>query len=126
MKRPREFLKLCVDTFGAVALNRDERAARCLEEVLEMVHSAGLPIGTVSRLAERVYARPAGDLAREIGQATVTLEMFAENEGFSADSEASREFDRFRAIPKEEWQARHAAKVKLGIANLTPANGDVR
>jgi len=119
MHRPSAFLNWASETFGVVALRRDERAGRFLEEAIELAHAAGLPIGTVSRLTERVYARPAGDLAREIGQAAATLEMFAENEGLSATNEASREFDRVQAIPKEEWAARHAAKVKLGIANLS-------
>lgn len=121
MNRPREFLLWAADTFGPVALNRDERCARFIEEAIELAHAAGLPLGTLSRIAERVYDRPPGKLDREIGQAQCTLEMFAHNEGLNSADEASREFDRVRAISKQEWHARHAAKAKLGIANLTPA-----
>jgi len=116
MSRPREFLVWAADIFGPVALDPHERAMRFLEEAIELSHALAIPIGTLSAVAERGYARPPGKVNREIGQSAVTLEMLAECVGFSAEIEAAREFDRVKSIPTEEWAARHAAKVKMGIA----------
>lgn len=121
MSRARNFLQWAVETFGPVAIDPRERALRALEESIELSHALGLTLGDVSAIAERVHARPAGKVSREIGQAMVTLEILAEAIGFSADGEASREFDRVRSISKEEWASRHAAKVKLGIAKASAA-----
>lgn len=121
MSRPSKFLEWAADTFGPVALDQGERTLRFIEEAIELAHCLDVPIGAISAITERVYGRAAGHTHREIGQAMVTLEMLAEVTGFSAEAEASREFDRVRAISKEEWQTRHAAKVKLGIANRAGA-----
>lgn len=116
--RPAAFLRWTVETFGKVALNRDERACRFIEEACELVHAEGLPQATVQKVVARVYSRPPGDVAKEIGQAAATLECLAENLGLSADAECEREFARVRSIPQAEWVRRHDAKVALQIANL--------
>lgn len=120
MLRPRAILQWASDMFGPVALHRDERAARFVEEALELGQVEGLSKETVGRLLDRVYSKPAGDLAKEIGQAAMTLEALAENAGLSADAEVEREFGRVRGISQEEWIRRHDAKVALSIANLSP------
>ena len=119
MTRPKAFLQWAIDTFGPVARNRDERAARFIEEALELVHAQCLPLVTVLRIAARVYERFPGEQAREIGQAMATLECLAENVGLSADAECEREFARVLTIPKEEWLKRHDAKVSQQIARTT-------
>lgn len=119
--RPQEFLAWAVDTFGPVALNRDERAARFIEEALELAHAESIQKATVLSIVERVYARPAGELRKEIGQAAATLECLAENVGISAADECERELKRVKSIPKEQWAKRHSAKVALGIADLSPS-----
>jgi NTP pyrophosphatase (non-canonical NTP hydrolase) len=120
MMRPKAFLQWAIETFGPIAANRDERAARFIEEALELVHAEGITAETAQRILDRVYARPRGSLGKEIGQAMATLECLAENVGLSADAECEREFARVRSIPKEEWTRRHDAKVALQIANLSP------
>lgn len=117
-ERPKAFLRWAVDTFGSVALDHGERSARFVEEAIELAHADYLPLDLLNRIAERVYARPIGDLGKEIGQAQATLECLAEVHGYSADKECDREFARVKSIPKEEWTRRHAAKVALSIANL--------
>ena len=119
MLRPKALLAWAIRTFGPVAANRDERAARFIEEALELVQSEGLSESTALRIVWRVYSRPAGDIAREIGQAMACLECLAENIGLSADAEAHKEFGRVQSIPQEEWTRRHEAKVQQQIANLT-------
>jgi hypothetical protein len=48
------------------------------------------------------------------------LETFAESIGLSSADEAQREWERVQGIPKEEWEQRHAAKQKIGIALPQP------
>jgi hypothetical protein len=115
--RPREFLAWAVRTFGEVAREKGERVARFIEEAIELAHASGMNGHKIARILTRVYERPAGDLAKEIGQAQATLECLAENLGLSADALAQAEFERVQSIPQEEWDRRHAAKVALGIAS---------
>lgn len=122
-QRPSASLRWAFDIFGAGAHDRIERALRFGEEALELLHREGVTLDQLSTLGQRVFSRPPGDLAREIGQAALTLEMLAANAGHSAAAEAACEFERVRSIPKEEWTRRHGAKAALGIANVTPAAG---
>jgi hypothetical protein len=119
MTRPKAFLAWAIRTFGPVAANRDERAARFIEEALELAHAEGLELHVIDRIMWRVYGKPKGNVAREIGQAMACLEVLAENIGISAEAEAQKEFARVQSIPQEEWTRRHEAKVKLNIANLS-------
>jgi len=115
-RRARHVLKWAEATFGAVATDPAERAMRFVEEAIEVAHAIGLEPERVRAIVDRVYSREQGTLPREIGQAQITLETFAENIGVNADLEANKEFARIQAIPREEWARRHAAKVQLGIA----------
>lgn len=117
MDRPKEFLAWAVEIFGPVALEREERLLRFMEEAVELAHAAGLPEIAINRLIEHVYSRKRGVVKSEVGQAQACLETFAESIGLSSQGEAQAEFDRVRSIPKEEWARRYAAKVKIGIAH---------
>jgi hypothetical protein len=116
MSRPKDFLAWAVEMFGPVALDRDERLDRFLEEAIELAHAEGCGRLHLNRIINRVYERPAGDTIKEVGQAQACLETFAESIGLSSDAEASKEFERVKTIPKEEWKRRHTAKVAVGIA----------
>lgn len=118
MLRPKAFLNWAIETFGQVAADPHERSCRFIEEAIELVHADYMPRETVERILDRVYSRPAGPIAKEIGQAMATLECLAENIGLSADAECEREFARVKGIPKEEWTQRHDAKVAIQIANI--------
>jgi hypothetical protein len=117
MGRPAEFLAWARSTFGPVALLRSERLLRFVEEAIELAHAEGMERDAFNRVADRVYARPPGDVGKEIGQTQACLEMFAENIGLSSDAEAQREWERVQDIPQAEWDRRHAAKVAIGIAH---------
>jgi hypothetical protein len=119
-KRPAEFLAWAREMFGPVALVRGERLLRFVEEAIELAHAEGMERLVLDKVAERVYSRPAGDTPKEIGQAQACLETFAKNIGLSSDAEAQREWERVQSIPKTEWDRRHAAKQKIGIA-LSPS-----
>lgn len=114
--RPRDFLAWGEATFGKIALDRQERITRFLEEAIELAQAENLPKEMIERILARVYSRAKGNIGREIGQAQATLEIYAESIGMSANDEADREFARVQSIPKEVWKERHAAKVALRIA----------
>lgn len=114
-----EILAWAADTFGPVAGQTNERAMRFAEEALELVHALGLPAETVTKIAERVYSRAAGDPEKEAGQAQMTLDALCAQQGIDPQDEADKEFDRVRAIPREHWKARHDAKTSLGITGDT-------
>lgn len=114
--RAYEVLDWAEQMFGPIARNRKERASRFLEEAIELAQAEGLTLENVDRILWRVYSRPPGDPAKEVGQARMTLNCMAWNMGLEAGAEEKREWDRVRTIPKEEWQRRHDAKIKLGIA----------
>ncbi len=113
-------LQWAIATFGQIARNRDERAARLLEEVIEFAQAENVPKDVALRLVEHVYSKPAGNSRAELAAVCMTLDAVAENVGISIEEEASREFDRVRRVPREEWERRHNAKVNAGRANLSP------
>lgn len=114
--RPSRFLMWARETFGDVALDPRERTMRFVEEALELAHASDVDHVTLQAIIKRVWARPAGDVPKEMGQALATLELLAKATGIDADAEATKEFYRVQSIPKEEWAKRHGAKVALGIA----------
>lgn len=113
---PTDALRWAVDTFGLVAIEERERAMRFLEEAVELAHALDLDRATIDAIVKRVFSRNKGYIPREIGQAHMTLECLAEALGHCSEREAATEFDRVRAIPRAEWQRRHAEKAKIGIA----------
>lgn len=117
MTRQEEILNWCVDTFGPVAQVRVERAARLVEEAIELGQVEGVTADMLHRLVDRVYSRPAGKLFKEVGQVGMTLDALAENVGIDVNDAVVAEMLRVRLIPKEDFARRHNAKVDLGIAN---------
>jgi hypothetical protein len=109
-------LAWAVNTFGEIAADKEERAMRFVEEAVELVNALGLDVRTVRAIVERVYGRQKGDRGRELGQAMFTLELLGEALAIDPSRAADAEFTRCQAIPKEEWERRHKAKVDIGIA----------
>ena len=78
-KRVRDWLVAC---FGSRFADPDqERAARLMEESIELFHAQGKSFEDLIILAKRVYSRPAGDPKRELGDVMVTLAAVAEING---------------------------------------------
>lgn len=119
--RPSRALNWAVEMFGDVALEPRERTMRFIEEAIELAHALHLERETLDAITERVYGRGHGKIYQEVGQTQMTLEGLAKVIGIDLEGEADREFFRIQAIPKSEWQRRHAAKQAIGIATLTPA-----
>jgi hypothetical protein len=115
-RRSLQAMRWSADIFGWSARDQQERAMRFAEEAAELAHAAGLKHDVFEAIVDRVYNRPPGDVHVEVGQALLTLEMLGEVLGVVADQAATREFNRVQAIPKEEWERRHQAKVDMGIA----------
>jgi hypothetical protein len=122
--RPSRALNWAVEMFGPVATDPSERAMRFLEEAVELAHALDISFVTLTAIARRVYDRPHGEVPREIGQAQMTLEALAKALQIDADHEATKEFYRIQAVPKAEWQRRHAAKQAIGIACQTPQESE--
>lgn len=114
--RPSRALRWAVDMFGNIALDATERVLRFGEEGIEALHALKVPRHTVEAIVERVYTRDRGDVARELGQCQMTLEVLAKAINIDLQDEADKEFFRVQSVPKSEWERRHAAKKALGIA----------
>lgn len=112
----REVLEWAVDKFGEIARDPRERAMRFIEEAVELAQTQGVTDIDLGRICRRVFTRPAGDVAKEIGQVGMTFEAMAENIGHKVAPLVAAEIERVKTIPKEEWQRRHAAKVAVGAA----------
>lgn len=122
-ERPAAFLAWAKEMFSLVAGLRGERLMRFIEEAIELAHTDEMERATLNAIADRVYSREPGEINKEIGQAQACLEMYAESIGESSDLLAELEWQRVQGIPKQEWERRHAAKQKLGIA-LAEGGGD--
>jgi hypothetical protein len=122
--RPARALIWAIGVFGPIAANPVERATRFIEEALELAQSIGVPAARAAAIHARVYARAPGFSTMEIGQAALTLELLAEAIGMNLDASADAELARVRAISNEEWQRRHEAKVRAGIAGVAAPKPD--
>jgi NTP pyrophosphatase (non-canonical NTP hydrolase) len=103
-QRVRKWLIAC---FGPSFADPDqERAARHMEESIELFHAQGKSFEEVIALARRVYSRPAGDPQRELGDVMVTLAALAEANGHdlvaAGDEALSRNWDRVDVIREKQ------------------------
>jgi hypothetical protein len=107
-----------VDTFGEHATSKTERAARLVEESIELAQAVGLPQDIVTKLTARVYSRPVGEVSRELGGVFLTTLAVAECLGLSAAEEGRREFARVLNLPKDHFQRKVAEKEAAGVENI--------
>jgi len=117
---PTGVLRWAEESFGPIARNRDERAARLAEEAMEVAQAEGVPLETLKRIADRIYSRPVGELGQEVGGLGITLYALAANCGLNLFGEIEREWKRVLSKPRDWWQRKHAEKVAAGTADLTP------
>jgi NTP pyrophosphatase (non-canonical NTP hydrolase) len=117
--------------FGPAFFHPDqERAARLMEENIELFHAQGKSFEDLVALARRVYSRPPGDPQRELGDVMVTLAALAEVNGHdmvSAGEEAlARNWDRVAAI-REKQASKPVNTVLPGLRepenNWVPSEG---
>lgn len=115
-----QVLGWATESFGAIALNRDERAARLAEEAIEVAQTQGVPLSVIQRIARRVYERPPGEIGREIGGVGITVLSLAANLGRDFANDTRTEWQRVQSKTRDWWQQKHAEKVAAGTADLTP------
>jgi hypothetical protein len=113
-------LKWLVEILGEKARNRDERAARLVEESIEIALTEGVPLYVLERILQRIYSRPAGELGQEIGGCAMALLALSENVGLDCFAEILREWQRVLSKPAGWWLQKHVEKVIAGTADLTP------
>jgi NTP pyrophosphatase (non-canonical NTP hydrolase) len=110
----------CSRTFGdAVATDPLERAARLIEEAIELVQACGLPADRVADIARHVYSKPVGEVAQEVGGVGVTLLALADVFGVSAELEERREVLRVLSKDPAHFRARQDAKAAAGVARVS-------
>jgi NTP pyrophosphatase (non-canonical NTP hydrolase) len=106
----------CVAAFGDHdARSIPQRGLRLVEEAIETAQACGCDPAMLHRLIDHVYAKPVGDLAKELGGLGVTLLALAEAAGVSADEAEKHEIERVRAKPLSHFAARNAAKAAAGF-----------
>ena len=106
----------CVAAFGDHdARSIPQRGLRLVEEAIETAQACGCDPAMLHRLIDHVYAKPVGELAKELGGLGVTLLALAEAAGVSADEAERQEIERVRAKPLSHFAARNAAKAAAGF-----------
>lgn len=84
-----------VRTFGIeLAMNREERFLRFLEEAIELVQVGDIPKQTVLSLVEYVYSREIGDLHQEVGGVMTTLAVLCAVHDKNAFKLGEQEYER--------------------------------
>jgi len=120
--RQTAILRWANTTFGAETADvTGERIRRFLEEAIELSQAVGLEQDDVENMVEYVFARPAGAVAREIGQVGVSLLALAEHLNINAEHEERTEFERIASLPADHWQARQNAKADKGMGLASTA-----
>lgn len=102
--------------FGvAVALDRQERALRLLEESLELAQAEGVPLDKVASLACHVYDRPVGEPAQELAGVAVCVLAYAHAANADVLDLARQEVERIEKVDPAISRARHDAKAATGL-----------
>lgn len=115
-QRQSAILQWANATLGeATASNTGERIRRFVEEAIELVQAAGLDKQALHNIIDHIYAKPAVQMAQEIGQVGVSLLGLSEHLGIPADDEERKEFDHIQSLPSDYWQARQNAKAGKGL-----------
>lgn len=103
--------------FGeAAATDPMERAARLVEEVIELAQAVGFPETGISALAADVYAKEPGHPFQEVGGVSITLLAFCEAYGIDVDQAEFAELRRILGKSRKHFQARQNAKADRGVA----------
>lgn len=108
-------LAWAVWAFGSVASSKEERALRFLEEAMELAQACGISAEQATKVGKRTWARPVGQVATEVAQASLTLTCLSEALDVDQRTVHCQEFMRVRTFTQEYWERRHAVKAQYGI-----------
>lgn len=105
--------------------HRAERAARIVEEALELAQAEGLTPEIAHRLVGRVYSRPVGEPHLEAGGLGVCLLVYGKTAGIDVVESIRQEVSRIEglsATPEglDELRRKCAAKVSAGVTAWVP------
>lgn len=105
------------DRFGyEVLMDRRERAARLVEEAIELAQAEGVPDIRCINILRRVYARPVGEPKQEAGGVGVCWIAYCHAASMLPLSIVEEEVSRIEGLPAEVSRAKHDAKVAAGLA----------
>ncbi|HEY1767782.1 MAG TPA: hypothetical protein VGG26_09005 [Terracidiphilus sp.] len=93
-----------------------ERAARFLEEAIELAQCFGMSRGEIEKLAAHVYAKRPGCFSQEIAGCGVTLLALSECIAIDFEEVVDAEIHRIYELPVNHFRKRHQRKVDAGIA----------
>jgi NTP pyrophosphatase (non-canonical NTP hydrolase) len=106
-----------IRSFGEAAFQRrEERAARVVEEALELAQACTMTKEEAQKILDVVYSRPRGNIMQEAGGVALTLLALAESRNFDLQAALQEELRRVLDSPSETFRARHQEKIKLGIS----------
>lgn len=88
--------------FGAKAYNREYRAARLLEEAIELAQAAGLSRSSAVELLHFVYDKPVGDVYQETGGVMLTTMALCELLDIDIEEAATAELARVLSFSNAE------------------------
>lgn len=91
-----------------------ERAARVVEEAVELGQAEDVPREAILAIIERVYSRPKGNPSEEAGDVMFTLLAYTETAGVDIESVLALRLERVEAIPVEDLRERHKQKRAAG------------
>jgi hypothetical protein len=117
-ERQRMIYEWVVRVFGTRNAMSGERAARFVEEAVELVQAVGLSRERVMAIVDVVYSRPKGDVFQEIGGVGLTLLALAAAVNYSAEVAEVAEMCRVFAKSDAHFRARQTEKAGQGIALL--------
>lgn len=113
--RQRQALKWVVETFGDIALARNERIDRFIEEAIELAQAVGMTKERLLSIAEYVYGRPQGVPFQEMGGVSLTFLLLCESHGVSADDAEREELARAFSLDKLKLRMKQNAKAAAGV-----------
>lgn len=113
--RQRRAFEWALRCFGAEATDLRIRAARVLEEAVELAQSSRVSELDAARILTRCYSRPAGDARAEAGNLTLTLLVWFAAAGVSAERYEAAELQRVEFHPDSYWTERNARKREQGL-----------
>lgn len=110
----------CRETFGDESLKDvPERVLRFVEEAVELAQATGVPLGSLDKLLDYVYSRPAGEPSQELAQCQVTLFAAAEAVGSDLGEVTATEMHRIRD-PKVVERCRRRQPEKRAVLGGLP------
>ena len=95
-----------------------QRSLRFLEEAIELYQAAGGNLDQAHKLLDFIFARPVGELSKEIGAVVLSLLSVAAAAGWDADEEEQREVDRVTSKDPEVFAERNRQKNEAGFDAL--------